>query len=888
MNKYLRRKKSSLLGSSLLVLGAMTISSAWAQESVAPPQADSAEAEAEGEIVVTATRSSESISKVPISVSAFSQAKMDSQGVKSFNDVIRLTPGLHLEPTRIRASVSIRGVASGAGAATTGVYIDDTPIQVRTLGVSSQNVYPTVFDLERIEVLRGPQGTLFGAGSQGGTIRFIQPGPNFNEWSGYARGEVASTESGGSSYEAGVAIGGPIIEDKIAFRASVFQRKDGGWIDKVTGTPTVIASNGSRGVGSVAFQTTGVFSENTNWMRTTVARAALGLKPTENLEITASISYQKVFEHDRLFSFWPQISSGSDFRTPVWIPATVASAQNSYVPVEGVNGRPGAYTSEPNNDRFYLPSLNAELDLGPAVLISNTSYFNRAQSQISDYTFAHLNSYPRLQMPRPGDAGWSQNSNKQRVWTQEVRLQSTPEFSDKLKLIVGGFYQDADQWNRQISYNNFIDRSASIAVAAVPGYPTPAPAVTNGAPFGPGSSAFVNYYGVPLIDGIYQYDVTLSSTDKQSAIFGQADWEVLEGLTLTVGARYAENKNSLDPTYRGPITNLNTPQGRACVPGTGIQGGAPCVAVAVGQYAPGTGPFTPAYVDDPVKSKDSAFTPKFGISYQIDARNMVYTTVAKGFRPGGAQQRQPSNCDAQLTSLGYVDETGRPLPPTSYQSDSVWSYEIGSKNRLFGNRLSIDFSAYYVDWKNIQSTVSLSSCLQSMFDNLGKASSKGFDLVIGGTPVEGLTLNASVAYTKAVFEEAVVLGGRVNYTKGSPLVGTGAPWTVVLSGEYEHQAGEDFRPYVRSDFTYQSAYKRTGSNDPGVASYDIYSRPRGETYLLNSRLGVRYEDLDVSLFMNNVLNAHPSLSYGRTAGQPLFTDFTFRPRTIGITAAFRY
>jgi outer membrane receptor protein involved in Fe transport len=122
------------------------------------------------EITVTATRREESLSKVPISVSAFSQEQMDSRGLKQIDDVVRYTPGLTL--TRLSNgsnNIAIRGISSGAGAGTTGVYIDDTPIQVRNLAYSSGTVFPALFDLERVEVLRGPQGTLFGAGSEGGT-----------------------------------------------------------------------------------------------------------------------------------------------------------------------------------------------------------------------------------------------------------------------------------------------------------------------------------------------------------------------------------------------------------------------------------------------------------------------------------------------------------------------------------------------------------------------------------------------------------------------------------------------------------------------------------------------------------------------------------------------
>ena len=150
--------------------------------------ADDTQPETLQEIVVTATRREESLSRVPISVAAFTQQQMDAQGLKQIDDLQRFTPGLVL--THIGNSgnqISIRGISSGAGAGTTGVYIDDTPIQVRNLGYSSGTAFPALFDLERVEVLRGPQGTLFGAGSEGGTIRFIQTKPNLTKPSDYTR-----------------------------------------------------------------------------------------------------------------------------------------------------------------------------------------------------------------------------------------------------------------------------------------------------------------------------------------------------------------------------------------------------------------------------------------------------------------------------------------------------------------------------------------------------------------------------------------------------------------------------------------------------------------------------------------------------------------------------
>src|SRR4030081_998696 len=164
------------------------------------------------EVVVTATRREERLQDVPISVSAFSQEKIDAQGLRDIDDLTRLSPGIAFQRNGNGSSanyndensdINIRGIDSQAGTSTTGIYIDDTPIQSRHIGFGAVNAFPALFDLDRVEVLRGPQGTLFGAGAEGGVVRFITPQPSLTKDSGYARAEVGTTEHGGMSYEAG-------------------------------------------------------------------------------------------------------------------------------------------------------------------------------------------------------------------------------------------------------------------------------------------------------------------------------------------------------------------------------------------------------------------------------------------------------------------------------------------------------------------------------------------------------------------------------------------------------------------------------------------------------------------------------------------------------------
>src|SRR5205814_7387175 len=166
------------------------------------------------EVIVTATRRAESLSKVPISVTALTQESLDERGIKDFSEVARFTPGVNFDNSGTN-NISIRGISGSGGAGTTGIYLDDTPIQMRALAFNPDEALPKAFDMERVEVLRGPQGTLFGAGSEGGTVRYITTQPSLTRMTVYSRNEVSYTTHGDPSFETGVAAGGPVIDGKL-------------------------------------------------------------------------------------------------------------------------------------------------------------------------------------------------------------------------------------------------------------------------------------------------------------------------------------------------------------------------------------------------------------------------------------------------------------------------------------------------------------------------------------------------------------------------------------------------------------------------------------------------------------------------------------------------
>src|SRR5579863_1327778 len=157
------------------------------------------------EVTVTATRREESLSKVPISVTALTQEALDDRGIKDFTEIARYTPGVSFDTSGTN-NISIRGIAGTGGAGTTGIYIDDTPIQMRALAFNPDEALPKAFDIDRIEVLRGPQGTLFGAGSEGGTVRYITTQPSLTKTTVYSRDEFSYTQGGEPNVETGIAV----------------------------------------------------------------------------------------------------------------------------------------------------------------------------------------------------------------------------------------------------------------------------------------------------------------------------------------------------------------------------------------------------------------------------------------------------------------------------------------------------------------------------------------------------------------------------------------------------------------------------------------------------------------------------------------------------------
>ncbi len=780
------------------------------------------------EVVVTATRTSQLLSKVPLSVSAYTQETLDKQGIKSFSDIARYTPGVTFDENT--KDVSIRGIKSNAGDATTGIYIDDTPIQLRTLGFNSNNTAPVVFDLDRVEVLRGPQGTLFGAGSEGGTVRYITPQPSLTRYSAYGRLEVAHTDQGAPSYEAGVAVGGPLVEDKLGFRVSVDQRRDGGYVDRID------PYTGKRQ------------SNNSNWTDTFVWRANVAWAPTSKLLITPTLQYQNRNQRDT-DSFWEAYSNRSSGKF--------------------VNANPGRQS---DYDRFYLGSIKVEYDLGKAKIISNTSGFNRREYLLNGYEgtlynlafFGHAfvasgidpngaacaancaapvdysgaTDSPLLTSKGPNLPGYAAKygayhaynsiTNIQQNFTQEIRVQSNDPGS-RLNWVAGVFYTK----NRQESIEEIHDPQLGNLMQYLFGEDVP-----------------TAWGGVDLLSNGDDYYNRNVGHSEQTAFFADVTYEVIENLKVTAGLRYA--KTHFD------ITNNAT--GAQNYGDTGGSSG----------------------------KNDKPFTPKISVSYQVTPDQLAYATVAKGYRIGGANvplgQGLLESCAGDLALRGYSPTTGT---PQTYNSDSVVSYEIGSKGKYLDRSLQVSASAFHVDWKNIQYQDLLSSCGILYTTNLGSAQSEGFDLQSTWLPVRNLEIDLAVGYTDAHFTKTGGPAASPLVTKGDAV--GGPPWTASVGVRWDFTFAD--RPsYIRVDDEYASKNgKPTPRLDPVNAPYDPSLKTPPQTNFLSVRAGIKFESWDLAVFADNVANSHPELTREHADRYtPIYNLTTFRPLTIGVTGIYRY
>jgi outer membrane receptor protein involved in Fe transport len=725
------------------------------------------------EVIVTAQKRSENVQDVPMSISVIDAAQLEQRDVVSFIDYGTTVPNLGFGYSGVgyanARTISIRGVA---GANTTGFYLDDTPLP--------DTIDPRIIDMDRIEVLRGPQGTLYGARSEGGTVRLITHQPDMDSFNGRVHVGVSDTwNTVEPNYVADGTINIPLIADRVAVRIVALYDSEAGFFRREFPADPPFGTTLDT-VHDVAH----------NW--TSGASMALTWKVTDALTVTPRVLYQQ-----SLYNGFPY-SDHTTYEVPA--PTVVPPLNldpNNFVQKRLYNVEEGGH------DRWTLSSLTGTYHMDSGDFVSSTSYFDRDVLETED---ASDYNYQIFGMPfrTPITQGTTVHQ-----FVQEIRYAS--HFSGAWQFVAGVWFESTT------------GRPAWDPPAIAPGLN----AYFGGTPTNP--AAGLN----PLNpDEVTAYNDQTHETDP--AVYGQVYYQATDQLKLIAGLRAYRNETTSDSWQEGIV-----------------DGG-------------------PRITDPPVTVTETGVNPKGEIDYQITPDKMVYASAAKGFRPGGVVPSVPVafGCGESLAALGVTLQEAR-----RYSSDSLWSYEIGEKTSWLDRRLTVNASAFYIDWKNLQQNILL-SCGFGYTGNVGAAKSEGFEVETHARPIEPLDLSAGVGYQHAVITES---GASSPQQPGDPIYQV-PDWTADVVATHTQPLSDGLGLISNLSYGYVG-HSKSANNNP------FEPRIRSAYGLLNARFALAWSKYQLALVGKNLQNTHADLSdsasiAAEVVGRPRIV--TNQPRTIGL------
>ncbi|HTY48483.1 MAG TPA: TonB-dependent receptor [Steroidobacteraceae bacterium] len=504
------------IGVSLLLVANVCAGSAVAADAATDAAADQPDAAAQStaggdvlqEVVVTAEKRASTVQDTPISMTALSGDLMQQQGISDLAGVIQAVPGISVRTAGPgQTELEMRGLSSSGGAApTVGMYLDDYPLDPPAAALNGKVVIdPDLFDLSRVEVLRGPQGTLYGSGSMGGTVKLVTNSPDLDTFLGAAQATGSGTVGGGFNRGGNLMFNLPIVHDTLALRIVATDKFTDGWINRIVlgqdfPVPTNPGPCGSGWPGCTRGDVTAVTPQQVvpriNWERLQGGRAELLWQPVAPLKVETIAMYQKI-----------DMGDYSEYDLPPGI------ADAHYQPFN---------VGEPFYDIFRLYGLTITYDMGFAQLTSASSYYSREENQTQDDSEA-LYSVVGLfdaSIPQFYDVPFNETDTTQ-VSSQEIRLASTG--TGPWQWIGGVFFTDFK--------SIFTEYNASVPLAFIS---------TGGAAANP--------------DGlIYQADNPYYI--KQYAVFGESSYSFTDQLKLTAGLRWYQFDSHADEETAGFATS---------------------------------------------------------------------------------------------------------------------------------------------------------------------------------------------------------------------------------------------------------------------------------------------------------------------------------------------
>ncbi|HEV2228674.1 MAG TPA: TonB-dependent receptor [Steroidobacteraceae bacterium] len=734
----------------VLVLAAPALAQEQSQK-----QAQSS-AEASGEvatIIVSARKRAESLAEVPTSITAFTAETLKDYNVQSFSDYATKTPDLSFTygggPTGFADSrtIAVRGITGQnlfGTAGATGFYIDDTPVP--------GSIDPRVVDLASIEVLKGPQGTLYGESSLGGNVRLITRQPDTgNSDLGYMY-QAGATSGGGSPDGGGNLIGNIVlVPGTAALRVVAFANWDAGYLNR--SFPT---QSGGAGAGDPFASVPRTSVGDQGQVQTLGGSAALLVHATDSLDVKLRVMTQ--YTYDKGF------------------PATFAPLPG-FAPIYTMDR---AFDVQPwASDNWTMPTLDLKYSGSGFQIVWANSFFYRHTHDVEDSSYGTQQvlsgAFYNVMGLAPQPYLWVGDRLHDQV-SSEARLTFDPIHNWSGTL--GVFYSN--------THTRF----------TIP--PTYAQGLTNATVGGAPAESVCGPDPCPPNEIWTQ---TNPGTEEDKSIFGELYYKFLDKWTLTLGGRQYWLTQTTDYTADGFLNFGQTPS-------------------------------------DPQENSESGFNPKVALAFQAAESTMVYASASKGFRAGGAQANFPG---CSLPQLPVNDIT-------HIRSDTLWTYELGSKVQL--PSVLISAAAYDIEWSNLQQQFAL-PCGFYVQLNGGKAEVRGAELEASGRLAPGLNFRLGLGYENTDITDPGNLG-LVGVMAGTRVSGVPA-FNGSAGLVYSHSLGGDSQGFASADYSYQ------GNSVSLLVGGSGTEATRAGYGLVNLRFGVDRGDMEYSLNVRNLFSVRPNL-----------------------------
>ncbi len=797
-------------------------------------QSDGADDDSIEEIVVTSRKlGAENLREIPAAISALDKKALEEMMVVDFEDFARQVPGLtFLDTSPGQRRYVVRGVQS-AGQQQVAVYYDEVPlpgVQSSSSDSGSQTTDLKLYDMERVEVLRGPQGTVFGANSQGGTVRFITTQPKLGEFEGYASAELSRTKPSGSNNTNVQAVANLPLTENFAARVLVYDGEDAGYIDN----NRCRATNPSEDPRVAGTALSCLSQDDQNWVETTGLRANLLWEASDTARIKGQFWWQdrQTGADSRYHPFDAYNPSPTD---PVY--AGNADSVAGFTFFQEGEFQSGDFALTPKPDEQTIISLTGEFELPFANLTATASRYERDFEFKFDSTWIVtflLQDGLEAGLPACDTAGqevpeciradllYALTDQEQRLEQNafEFRFNSKDEDS-AIQWVAGGFFRD-----RKSEFQSFVPVINTDGVTFSPAAPPTLPP-----PNAIGS-------GVP---GCHPCVFARSDNKdiEEMAIFGEINWSINDAFDLNVGVRWFE----VDQTEEG-FTNFQF--------------------AAFGSNPPDpttpTGQTPPSFND----LSDSEVPWKVALAWHASDSTTVYGVRSNGFRLGGTNNR----------GIGAIEI------PETFQSDELVNYELGIKTQFADRRVSFNASAFLMEWDNLQVSGDDVTGAFSFIGNAGSAEIQGFEVDVNALLGESFRFTGQLTYLskKELTEDQVTTTFVANGIRGDEIPRI-PEMTASFTAQYNFDMPvQDWGGSVRLEGSFtDDSFTTLSATDPSRRFQDSYS-------IFNARANFRNDDLDldITIFAENLFDEAGDVFIGGGSGGEPTSKVTNRPQTVGV------